>query len=63
MNSNAVAASQVEATIQLPSGFEIEEMQIGDGTILFRGRNADGSSKIMLFDASSGEPRGIIQLK
>ncbi len=63
MNNSAIASNQIEATIALPQGFQIEETQIGDGTILFRGLDADGSSKIMLFDAVSGAPRGLIKLK
>lgn len=63
MNNSAVVDDKIEATIELPAGFQIEETQIGDGTILFRGRDANGMSSIMLFDADSGAPRGLIELK
>lgn len=63
MNNSAVAEKQIDTAITLPAGFQIEETQIGDGTILFRGRDGNGSSKIMLFDAVSGAPRGLIELK
>jgi len=63
MNNAAVVAEQVEATIELPAGFQIEETQLSDGVVLLRGRNADGTSRIMLFDATNGMPRGAIELK
>lgn len=63
MNNAAVVTEQIEATIELPSGFQIEETQLSDGVILLRGQNVDGTSKILLFDSASGTPRGSLELK
>ena len=63
MNNSAVISEQIEMSIELPAGFQIEETQMSDGVILFRGRADDGSSKIMLFGSADGEPRGVIELK
>lgn len=63
MNNSAAVSEQIETSIELPAGFQIEETQMSDGVILFRGRGDDGISKIILFDSASGLPRGSVELK
>lgn len=63
MNNSAVVADQIEAVIDLPDGFHIEETSIGDGTIILRGQDSAGTNRLWLFDATSGAPRGTIELK
>ncbi len=62
MNNSADATAMIEASIDLPEGFEILETELGDGTILFRGRDTAGSSQILLFDQATGNSIGIIDL-
>ncbi len=63
MNNSAIAETQVDYATELPADFQIEETQLGAGTILFRGRDGANMSKILLFDSANGQPRGTIELK
>ena len=62
LNADPVNAF-VEGTISLPADFVIAETFAGDGTIGFRGRNGDGTGRILLFDAATGEPRAGLALE
>ncbi len=63
MNNSAVATTSIEARVILPEDFEIQETRLGDNIILFRGLSSDGTSRVLMFDAVSGQPRGTIEIK
>ncbi len=63
MNNSAVATTSIEASVTLPAGFEIQETRLGDNKILFRGLSSDGTKRVLMFDAVSGQPRGTIEIK
>lgn len=63
MNNAADAQTTIEARVELPSGFTIEETQLSDGILLFRGETNDGAQRIFMFDAQTGSKRGTIDIQ
>lgn len=51
------------ATIELPPGAEVVETAVGDGRIVLRLRLPDGSGRLLLLDAASGEETGRMELR
>lgn len=60
---NTGPSGPLAATIDMPKGFLIDETSISDGTILLRGRTAEGEAQIFLLDALDGSLRGTIKLQ
>lgn len=56
------AAKPIDARVSLPAGAEVVETSLGDGRIAVRLRMADGSGRLLLFDAKTGRPVGRIDL-
>ena len=55
--------SAVNTQVTIPAGAEVIETSLGDGRIALRLRMPDGSGRLLLLDAASGEPIGKIELK
>ena len=51
---SVVPQGVAEAVIDLPDGFAVSSTAVSDSRILFYGKEADGTARVLVFDASTG---------